>query len=179
MAPSGQEESEYGNLAGAANFGTSQGESDILKAQNFWSSILSGDMSKISQVLGPQISAINKQGQQKKKTMFEFGNRGGGTNSAAQSIDSDTTSAVNDMISKLTASSASNLGSTGSSLFGAGVSADTSAFEAADVMHGENAAKWNDIFQSIGGLTGGAGSFFPAGSGIRKLWTALEGTLDS
>jgi hypothetical protein len=154
MGPSSQEKTQYGDVAGAANFGTSQGEGDILQAQNFWSSILSGDMSKISSVLGPQISAINKQGQQQKKTMFEFGNRGGGTNSAAQSIDDNSLSSIRSMIASLTGGAADKIGSLGTSLFNTGTSADATAFGEANVLHNQNEAKWNDIFKSSAEVAG-------------------------
>lgn len=179
VGPSGQEESTYSSLAGAGLFGTSQGENDILKSQNFWSSILSGDQSKISQVLGPEESAINKQAQQQKKTTAEFGNRSGGNNAVMQSLDARTTSSINDMVSKLTSSAASNLGSLGTSLFGSGISATTSAFGAADVMHGQTQAQWADIFNSIGTVAGAGAGFAPAGGTLSKILTGIEGVSES
>src|SRR5580692_9263411 len=148
MGPSAQENQQYGLMSNAGNFGTGQGEGDILKSQNFWSSILSGDQSKISQVLGAPISGINKQGQQQKKTLAEFGNRGGGTNATAGNIDTNSLTAIRDMVSNLTSGAASSLGSLGSSLFGTGVSADATAFGEANTIHDQHAAKMNDIFKS-------------------------------
>jgi hypothetical protein len=175
--PSGAEKADAGLLGNAATFGTGQGESDILKAQNFWSSILSGDMSKISQVLGPEMSAVNKQGQEKKKTMAEFGNRSGGTNAVAANLDTDVMSQIRSMISNLTGSSASSLGSTGSNLLNTGVGAGTAKFGADAAIHDQNAAKWNDIFKSIGGIAGGVASFFPGGSLMSKGLTGVEGVM--
>ena len=84
FGPSSQEKNQYGETGALANFATGEGEKDILASDNFWQAILSGDPSKISQVLGPQISGINKRAQQQKKTAGEFGNRGGGTNAGMQ-----------------------------------------------------------------------------------------------
>src|ERR1035438_3430306 len=123
QGPSGAQSADAGMLGNVANFGPSQGEGDIMQSQNFWSSILSGDMSKISTVLGPQMSAINKQAQQEKKTTAEFGNRGGGTNAVMANIDTSATSQIHDMIGKMTGSAATNLGSMGSSLLSTGAQA--------------------------------------------------------
>lgn len=155
IGPSASQGQMAGLLGGAATFGTSQGEGDIMKSQNFWSSILSGDMSKISQVLGPEMSAVNKQTQQRKKTAAEFGNRGGGTNAVMANLDTDASTQIHNMISKLTTGAASSLGSMGEGLLTAGVSAGTSAFNADTKIHDENQAKWADIFKSISQIAGG------------------------
>jgi hypothetical protein len=131
LGPSSGEKSAQGLLAGLGSFAGGEGKSDILTADKFWSSILSGDPSKISSVLGPEISAINKQGQQSKKTTSEFGNRGGGTNAAMQMTDDNTRSSIDSLFADLTKSAASNLGASGHSLLSEGISADTGAFGAA------------------------------------------------
>ncbi len=162
QGPSGAETSEFNSLAGVGNFDVTQGEEATATANNFWTSILSGDPTKISQVLGPQMSAINKQGQQNKKTLSEFGNRGGGTNAAAQNIDDTTRSSINDLISKLTGGAAGALGASGSSLLAAGASADEGAFSEANTIHQQREAKINDIFKSIASFLP---SFIPNKSG--------------
>lgn len=111
---------QFGAISG---FGVNKGEGDINAASGFWNSILSGDPSKISQVLGPQIQAIEGQGQQQKQTLGQFGNRSGGTNAKAQTIGDTTRSEVNNMVSNLTGSAASNLGSMGENLLGQGTAA--------------------------------------------------------
>ncbi len=173
--PSGNENREFGATAGIGNFGTSLGEKDLTSSSNFWQSILSGDPSKISTVLGPEFSAINKQGQQKKKTAAEFGNRGGGTNASMQMEDENTRTQVNSLLGSLTGSAASNLGNLGSSLLSTGLSAHEGAFDMSKVIHDQNLAKWNDLFKSIaevglapftGGASLGAGSLsLPGGGG--------------
>ena len=179
MGPSSQENQQYGALSGIGKFGTSAGEADISAANNFWTSILSGDPGKISQVLGPAISGINKRGQEEKKTLGEFGNRSGGTNAEAQSIDDTTRGAVTTMTSDLTGKAGSELGSLGTGLLNTGLSATSSAFDAAKVLHDQNQAKMNDIFKSIasvaaaiptggmslGGLAGGGGGMPSFGGG--------------
>lgn len=152
--PSGEEKRAFGETGSLANFATSLGEKNLGQASSFWSAILSGDMSKISQVLGPEISSINKQGQQRKKTTAEFGNRGGGTNAAMQMADTDTRTQVNDLIGGLVGSSASNLGSLGGSLLNTGLSGHEASFDMSKIIHDQNTAKWNDLFKSIADVAG-------------------------
>jgi len=156
MGPDSNEKQQYGLLNGIAGFGSSQGKSDVMKAQDFWSSILSGDMSKISSVLAPEISSVNKQTQQRKKTASEFGNRGGGTNAYAQSLDDNALSTIRGMISNLTGTAASSLGSMGENLLNTGLYGGEAAFGAAKTMHDQNQAKWGDIFKSIEAIAAGA-----------------------
>jgi len=161
MGPSGAEYGELGALANAGNFGTGEGEADIGASDKFWQGILSGDPTKISTVLGPEESAINKRGQQAMKTTAEFGNRGGGTNARTQQFGDTTRTSLDTMISDLTGKAASTLGQTGSSLLSSGISADTSAFSAANTVQQQHEAKINDLLKSIAAVgaapfTGGA-----------------------
>lgn len=163
MGPTGEEKAMYGQVAGIGRFGTSAGEADISKAQNFWSSILSGDPTKIATVLGPEMSAVNRQAQQQKQSTAQFGTRSGGTTGTMQAIDDATLSSIRSMISTLTGGAATSLGNMGTSLLNTGLSGATSAFGEANIMQQQNAAKWQDIFNSIatiagigiGGATGG------------------------
>lgn len=163
--PSGSEKQQFQDIAGIGNFGTSQGEGDIGLASNFWKSILSGDPSQISKVLGPQISGINKRGQEEKKTLGEFGNRSGGTNAKAQSIDDTTRSSVDSLISSLTGTAASSLGSMGQNLLSTGLQGHGMAFDASKTIHDQNLAKWNDLFKSIADVAGGIAGGFGGGGG--------------
>lgn len=153
--PNSQEKNDYGILNTDASVASRYGLTDVAQAQKFWSDILSGDPSKISQVLGPEISAINKQGQQQKKTTAEFGNRGGGTNASMQMIDDNTKAAVRGMVSNLVSGSASSLASTGQGLLSTGVGAATEAFSAGETIHDQTLAKWNYIFSSIQKIAAG------------------------
>ena len=55
---------QFGQIGG---FATGLGESNLSQASNFYSSLLSGDPSKQAKALGPEIGAIQQQGQQAKK----------------------------------------------------------------------------------------------------------------
>lgn len=165
--PNSQEKQQYGVLSSDASIASRYGLTDISKAQDFWSAILSGDPTKINQVLGPEVSSINKQGQQQKKTLAEFGNRSGGTNAEAQTIDDNTRAAIRTMISNLTSGAASNLASTGSGLLSTGVGAAAEAFSAGKTMQEQTLAKWNDIFSSIAKTAAGfAGMPSVPGTGV-------------
>ena len=147
--PTSAQKSEAGALGSLGNFGTSEGESDIMASDTFWKSILSGDPGQISKVLGPQMSGINKRGQESKKTAAEFGNRGGGTNARMQMTDDSTRSSIDSLISSLTGSAAGALGSSGSSLLSTGLAGHEGAFSADTTIQQEEAAKMNDMFNSI------------------------------
>jgi len=148
MGPTDTEKNETGALINIGNFGTAEGEKDILASGKFWEAIMSGDQTKISQVLGPLMSTVNKQGQQEKKTASEFGNRGGGTNAGMQMVGDKTRSTIDSMIAELTGKGASTLGATGSNLLSTGLAGHEAGFNAATKLQEESMAKWNDIFKS-------------------------------
>ncbi len=163
--PSGGEKKQLGETGALANFATSTGEGDIGAASDFWRSILSGDSNAISRVLGPQISGINKRGQESIKTASEFGNRSGGTNAANQMVGDNTRSEVNSLISGLTGGAASALGSMGQGLLSTGLGAHESAFGMEKTIHDQHLAKMNDIFKSIAEVAGSVfGGFGGAGA---------------
>lgn len=117
---------------GVSGFGTSVGEGDITAASGFDEDLLSGDPSKIAKLLAPQISNIQKQGQQQLNTTAQFANRSGGGNASAQTnIDSQRAN-VNDMVSKLTGEAATNIGNLGTSTLGLGLTADQVAAQQAE-----------------------------------------------
>jgi hypothetical protein len=104
-------------------FASGLGEGNLAKSSQFYSSILSGDPSQIAKSLGPEIKGIQDRTQQSKNTTAQFGNRSGGNNSSMQMAGDESRSQINQMISSLLGSSASNLGNMGSSLLGTGLSA--------------------------------------------------------
>jgi len=181
MGPSGEEKQQYGEMSNLGKFGIGHGEKDISQAENFWSSILSGDPSQISKVLGPQISAVNKQTQEQKKTASEFGNRGGGTNAAMQSLDDRSIASVRSMISNLTGEAGGALGSLGGGLLSTGASATGEAFGQAATMQQQNEAKWGDIFKSISDLLGISGGFMKNKAGgqtdLGKIFSGAAGVI--
>lgn len=154
---------QYGSIS---SFGVGQGENDINAASGFWSNILSGDPTKIGQVLGPQIQAIQGQGQQQKQTLGQFGNRSGGTNATAQTIGDTTRSNVNNLVGNLTGAAANNLGSMGTNLLGQGTAALGSQVNASQ----QQMKNWSSSI--LGGLTGGLSSVLSgvATGGISTLF---------
>lgn len=112
-----------GSLGSLAGFASGQGTGDISSASNFWKSILSGDPSQIGKSLAPEISASQQQGQQQKNAIAQFGNRSGGNNSAAQSIDAQGRGNIINLIGGLQSSAAGNLASTGSGLLNTSLNA--------------------------------------------------------
>lgn len=140
---------QFGSIS---QYGVNTGESDINQAGGFWSSILSGDPTKIGQVLGPQIQAIQGQGQQQKQTLGQFGNRSGGTNAKAQTIGDTSRSEVNNLVGNLTGAAASNLGSMGQNLLSQGTSALGQQVQASQLQM----QNWNNSI--LGGLAGGISS---------------------
>jgi hypothetical protein len=105
-------------------FGTSVGEGDINAASGFDETLLNGNPAETAKLLAAQISGITGRGQQQKSTLAQFGNRSGGNNSQAQTIDDTTRSGINDMVSKLTGDAASNIGNLGTSTLGIGLNAN-------------------------------------------------------
>jgi len=171
MGPDKAEKGEFGSLVGASDFATSEGEGNTLAADKFWKSILSGDPTEMAKVLGPEFSAINKQGQQQIKTSSEFGNRGGGTNAGNQMVGDKTRSSVTELESSLVGKAGEALGASGSSLLSAGMSGHQAAFSEADTLHQQRSAQINDIFKSISDI---ATSFIP-GAGIAKTAASAAG----
>ena len=135
-------------------------------------------------MLGPEISAVNKQAGQKIKTANEFGNRSGGTNASNASTADAARGTIDSMIGKLTGTAASSLGAQGGGLLGTGVGANSSAFKAASTIQSQNASKWNDIFKSAASLaaapfTGGASAAKATQSGSGNWWDNLSYPGDS
>jgi hypothetical protein len=149
---------QSGNIAG---FGTAVGEGDITNASNFDNALLAGDPAKTAQMLAPQISNITGQGQQQKSTIAQFGNRSGGNNSKAQTIDDSTRGNIDNMVSQLTGNAANNLGSLGTSTLGIGLNAN-------QVQEQESQQKLKNQQDSIfgQGIASGVGSLEGAGLGM-------------
>lgn len=112
---------QSGQIAG---FGQSLGEGDLQNASGFYNDILSGNSAKQAAVLAPEISNIQKQGQQQIATAGQFGNRGGGTNASTQNNIDTQRGQVSNMVSGLMGNAASGLSSIGSSALNTGLSAN-------------------------------------------------------
>lgn len=165
MGVSPQENQQYGNLTSASGFATNLGESDLASSSKFMQAILSGDSSKVSQVLAPQISAAKVSAQQNNKTSAELGTRSGGDAASIAATNDKTHSDVTDMIAELTGSSASGLSSAGSGLLSAGMSGDIAGFGEAQKLQQQKLSQFNNIIGSSASVASGVLGALPAGQG--------------
>jgi hypothetical protein len=150
---------QYGQIGQSQ---TGQGQKNENQAGSFWSSILSGDSSKVSQALSPEISAAKKSAQEQTKTNAEFGGRSGGTAASTAATNDKVHSDITNLIGSLTNSSASSLASLGSNQVGTGLGA-LGQQEQADARRMEN---WSNSILGLG-LTKGAG--FLEGMGLSGI----------
>ena len=127
-----------------SDFGTTLGEGDLSQASNFYSDLLSGDPSKIGQILGPQLSNIQQQGQQQLNTNAQFGNRSGGTNASNQQNMDSQRQQVEQMIAQLTGGAASGLTGIGTNALSTGLNAN-------EVQANESQEKLANIDNSLFG----------------------------
>lgn len=161
MGPNSQEKQQYNTTNATSGFATGVGEGDLTASSAFLRDILSGDPTKIGTALAPQVSAAVTQAQQAKKTNSEFGTRSGGTTAANANADAATRTNYLNLAGGMTSGAASALASEGSSLLSTGLSGTEAAFDESKTMHDQNAAKWDDLFNSITSVaaapfTGGA-----------------------
>jgi hypothetical protein len=157
------------SLSSTGSTATQSGLADTKQAGDFYSTLLSGNTSAIGKLLAPQINNLQKSGQQQVQSLAQFGNRSGGTNAAAANIGNSTRAGVNDMISSLTGSAASGLGSLGSNLLGQGIGATNSSASIYDqILKNQQ----NSILgKGIGAGVGAAEAF-----GLGAAGGALAGT---
>jgi len=106
---------QTGQLAGTAS---QLGTNNATAGSNFFSSLLSGDSSKIATALAPAISAGQQGAQQQKAETAQFSNRSGGNNAKMQTIDSATRGNITNMVGGMQSGAASTLLSSGQSLLG-------------------------------------------------------------
>ena len=115
-----------GDMSGTGsigNFSSAMGQGNITNSSNFFNSLLSGNSKDQAKVLAPQIKTMQDQGQQQLNTTSQFGNRSGGTNASNQKNMDTTRGNIDNAISSLTGSAASNLMSSGQSLLGTSLEA--------------------------------------------------------
>lgn len=114
---------DISSTAQTAGFATGMGEKNLTAGSNFFNSVLSGDSSKISQALAPEISAAKTRNSQTQKSNTEFGTRSGGTAASNAASSDKLHSDITNLVGNLTGSAASNLMSSGGSLLNTGLSA--------------------------------------------------------
>ena len=164
MSPSGDEKNAFKSLKASSDFATGIGEKDITASSDFMSSILSGDSSRISQALAPQIGAAKERAQEGTKAAAEFGGRSGGMAASTAAINDKVHSDITDLIGKLTGSSVTNLGTMGSNLLGTGMNGTATAFNQSKTIHDQELARMNDIFKSSAQVAAGAMEGFGGGA---------------
>lgn len=178
MGPSGHEIGDRNNVNQAAGFATGTGEGLLSKSSSFISALLSGDQSKISEVLAPFTNALQKQAGQRKATTAQFGNRGGGTNASMQAVDDSTRAQSNDAVSSLTSGALSTATSLGSGLLNTGMNGFGMTFDMDKTMHDQSAAQLNDLAQTIASMVAsGAAGFAATPAGGSRVGGTLGGIL--
>ena len=140
---------KYGKI-GDTQTGQGQGYED--KAGKFWGDIVSGDSSKVSQALAPEISAAKTRTQQDQKTNTEFGTRSGGTAASNAASTDKLHSDITNLIGSLTSSSVSNLANLGTKMVDTGLTS-LNMEQQADAARMQN---WRDSIFG-GAITGAAG----------------------
>ena len=160
----GGDVNQSGQIAG---FGQSLGEGDLQNASGFYNDILSGNSAKQAAVLAPEISNIQKQGQQQIATAGQFGNRSGGTNASAQNNIDTQRGQVSNMVSGLMGNAASGLSSIGSSALNTGLSANAQQAQ-------QSQEQMQNFQNSIlgGDLSGLSGNL---GTGLSEMGKGLVG----
>lgn len=135
------------------------GQTNENTASDFWRSIISGDATKTSQALAPEISAAKTRTSQDQKTNAMFGGRSGGTAAANASATDKLHSDITNLIGSLTNSSASSLANLGSTM----VSTGLSSYQMQEQASQQQMENWKSSILGSG-ISGGinyAESFLP------------------
>lgn len=143
----------WGDLSSLFGFASPTGKSDVTsgtegidQSKDYFSSLLSGDMSKITQTLAPQISGIRERADQRERTGAEFSNRSGGTNAIAQHAPIDEESQIQSLISDAISGAGSKLGALSTAQASIGENLLSLAESSAATRGGQaGAARQNDI----------------------------------
>jgi hypothetical protein len=154
MGPDSNEQNAFGALKSGAGFATGLGEKNLTTASNFMGDIASGDASRITQALAPQISAAKQSAQQNTATAAQFGTRGGGTGAFTASTNDRIHAGITNLIGSLTGGAVSGLGTMGGNLMGQGLTGTQAEFGEANTLHQQRMAQINDIFSSAAKLAG-------------------------
>ncbi len=161
MGVSGDQSAQHGSLEQSSGFATGLGENDLTASSKFMQGILSGDSSKITSLLAPQIGALKTSAQQTAKTTAENGTRSGGTAATAAAANDKVHSDITNLVAGITGNAASTLGSEGSNLLSTGMAGTQAGFDQATKLQQQKLAKFNDIVNSTAAVaaapfTGGA-----------------------
>ena len=113
-----------GKTGQVADFATSLGEGNATAGSDFMRAITSGDASKISQTLAPDISAAKTRNSETQKSNAEMGTRSGGTAATNAASSDKLHSDITNLTGSLTGKAADTLLSSGSTLLGQGEAAN-------------------------------------------------------
>jgi hypothetical protein len=149
--------------SGVSGFGTGVGEGAVSTGLGFEEGLLSGNQGEEAQLLAPEISNIQKEGQQQIQTAGEFGNRSGGTNASAQNNIDTQRKSVNDMVAQLTGQAATGVTTAGENLINTGLTASTD--QAQEAQQELDNQKNSLLGQGITGAADYAESFLPVAHG--------------
>jgi hypothetical protein len=142
------------NTAGSVTSSeTGAGVKNLNNASDFWNTILSGDQQAIGKLLAPQISDIQKRGNEQIQTESQFGNRSGGTNASNQTNIDSQRQQVEQMIAQLTGQAAGQVGNLGATQLGFGLDANQQRAQTAE-QNLQN--QQNSLLGNILGQVGGA-----------------------
>lgn len=114
--------SDINKTGQVADFSSGLGQSSATKGTNFFSSITSGDPTKIATALAPAISAGQQGVQQQKNHIAQFGNRSGGSTAKSNALESENRGNITNMVGGMQANAASTLLSSGTGLLGIALS---------------------------------------------------------
>lgn len=142
--------STMNNTGQIAGFSSGIGQNSTTKGTNFFSSLLSGDPTKIGQTLAPAISAGQQGVQQQKNQISQFGSRSGGNTAKVASLDAANRGNITNMVGGAQSGAASSLLSSGSGLLGTALS----GFNQQADMSQQQMENWSNSI--LGGLTAGA-----------------------
>jgi hypothetical protein len=155
---------DSGTLGSLAGFSSNLGQSATNTASQYYTNLLSGDPSKISQAIAPEIAANSEQAQQQKQTIGQFGGRSGGNTATANNIDTTSRGNITDLIGKLINGAAGSEASIGTTETG---QAGTDAARQAQIAEEQQKNQQNSIFGGLlGGLGGVAGQAISGGLGM-------------
>jgi len=151
-------------LGSLAGYSSNTGEQGTNAAMGYDLGLLSGDPTKVAQVMAPEIKAAGEQAQQNKNTVAQFGNRGGGMNSVMSGLDDATRSKLLALQGNLIQGAAQNAGQLGTANLQLGANANMDAAKVAQMQH-ENLM--NSIFgKGIGDLAATGLNAAEAGMGL-------------
>jgi hypothetical protein len=139
--------------------------------------ILSGDPTRVSKALAPQISTMQKQNQQQRNQTAQFAPRSGGNAATVANLGTSGRSDIINLTGALTNSAATNLGSQGAGLLSMGMSGNEAGFDMATQMQAQQAAKWNEIINAIGKTIGSIASLKGVKPGASQDLNALASIL--